>query len=24
MPKIEKRIIKLNTDIPEDEDFGLW
>ena len=23
MPKIEKRIIKLNTDIPEDEDFGL-
>ena len=23
LPKIEKRIIKLNTDIPEDEDFGL-
>lgn len=23
MPNIEKRIIKLNTDIPEDEDFGL-
>lgn len=23
MPKIEKRVIKLNTDIPEDEDFGL-
>lgn len=24
MPAIEKRVIKLNTDIPEDEDFGLW
>lgn len=23
MPSIEKRIIRLNTDIPEDEDFGL-
>ncbi|MBE7711389.1 MAG: hypothetical protein E7Z92_04535 [Cyanobacteria bacterium SIG31] len=23
MPKIEKRVIKLNTNIPEDEDFGL-
>ena len=23
MPAIEKRVIKLNTDIPEDEDFGL-
>ncbi len=23
MPEIEKRIIKLNTNIPEDEDFGL-
>ena len=23
MPKIEKRVIKLNTDIPEDEEFGL-
>ena len=23
MPKIEKRVIKLNTAIPEDEDFGL-
>ena len=23
MPRIEKRIIRLNTDIPEDEDFGL-
>ena len=23
MPKIEKRVIKLNMDIPEDEDFGL-
>ena len=24
MPKVEKRVIKLNTNIPEDEDFGLW
>ena len=23
MPKVEKRVIKLNTNIPEDEDFGL-
>lgn len=23
LPKIEKRVIKLNTEIPEDEDFGL-
>ena len=23
MPKIEKRVIKLNTAIPMDEDFGL-
>ena len=23
MPQIEKRVIKLNTAIPEDEDFGL-
>ena len=23
MPKIENRVIKLNTAIPEDEDFGL-
>ena len=23
MPEIEKRVIKLNTNIPEDEDFGL-
>ena len=23
MPEIEKRVIKLNSDIPEDEDFGL-
>ena len=24
MPKIEKRVIKLDSSIPEDEDFGLW
>ena len=24
MPDIEKRVIKLNSNIPEDEDFGLW
>ena len=24
MPTVEKRIIKLNSSIPEDEDFGLW
>ena len=23
LPTVEKRIIKLNTSIPEDEDFGL-
>ena len=23
LPKVEKRVIKLNTNIPEDEDFGL-
>ena len=23
MPEIEKKVIKLNTNIPEDEDFGL-
>ena len=23
MPAIERRVIKLNTNIPEDEDFGL-
>ena len=23
MPAIEKRVIKLDTNIPEDEDFGL-
>ena len=23
MPEIQKRVIKLNTNIPEDEDFGL-
>ena len=23
MPEIEKRVIRLNSDIPEDEDFGL-
>ena len=24
MPNIEKKVIRLNSDIPEDEDFGLW
>lgn len=24
LPKIENRVIKLNSNIPEDEDFGLW
>lgn len=24
MPEVQKRVIKLNTNIPEDEDFGLW
>ena len=24
MPNIERRVIKLNSNIPEDEDFGLW
>ena len=23
MPPVEKRVIKLNSNIPEDEDFGL-
>ena len=23
MPKVERRVIKLNSKIPEDEDFGL-
>ena len=23
MPEIERRVIKLNSNIPEDEDFGL-
>jgi hypothetical protein len=24
MPEIKKQVIRLNTAIPEDEDFGLW